>query len=196
MPDRGPMRRWVGQDGVGATRVGPRLLAVAIQPEPGRRGRSSLCSARSWCAPQGQPGTPGTPGTRPHPTSVIDTLFEAQLGFSTHFLASLGVVVLFVAILGQGSAGKVLMRAESQYAAHRLDPLPSLLGTNGSWAHRAVPVQSACPGGSILDAAGSGALAVGRRHEPEALGDPDGYRLAGIVLCRGTTGPGVSSRPG
>lgn len=31
---------------------------------------------------------------------------------STHFLGGLGIVVLFVAILGQGSAGKALMRAE------------------------------------------------------------------------------------
>jgi len=31
---------------------------------------------------------------------------------STHFLGGLGIIVLFVAILGQGSAGKVLMRAE------------------------------------------------------------------------------------
>ncbi|MBN2474675.1 MAG: TrkH family potassium uptake protein [Pirellulales bacterium] len=31
---------------------------------------------------------------------------------STHFLGGLGIIVLFVAILGQGSAGKALMRAE------------------------------------------------------------------------------------
>ena len=31
---------------------------------------------------------------------------------STHFLGGLGIVVLFVAILGQGSAGKAMMRAE------------------------------------------------------------------------------------
>lgn len=70
--------------------------------------------------------------------SFIDCLFESQSGFSTtgatvisdvetpelvphailfwrsstHFLGGLGIIVLFVAILGQGSAGKALMRAE------------------------------------------------------------------------------------
>ena len=69
--------------------------------------------------------------------TVVDALFESQSGFSTtgatvitdlestgvphcilfwrsstHFLGGLGIVVLFVAILGMGSAGKALMRAE------------------------------------------------------------------------------------
>jgi trk system potassium uptake protein TrkH len=69
--------------------------------------------------------------------SIADALFESQSGFSTtgatvitnleqpgvphcilfwrsttHFLGGLGIIVLFVAILGQGSAGKALMRAE------------------------------------------------------------------------------------
>ena len=69
---------------------------------------------------------------------IADALFESQSGFSTtgatvisdledsrlvphcilfwrsmtHFLGGLGIIVLFVTILGQGSAGKVLMRAE------------------------------------------------------------------------------------
>ena len=69
---------------------------------------------------------------------AVDAVFEAQSGFtttgatvlteledydlvpkcilfwrsSTHFLGGLGIIVLFVAILGQGSAGKALMRAE------------------------------------------------------------------------------------
>ncbi|MEX0818997.1 MAG: TrkH family potassium uptake protein, partial [Pirellulaceae bacterium] len=69
---------------------------------------------------------------------IADSLFESQSGFSTtgatvisdledpvliphcllfwrsstHFLGGLGIIVLFVAILGQGSAGKALMRAE------------------------------------------------------------------------------------
>jgi trk system potassium uptake protein len=69
---------------------------------------------------------------------LIDCLFESQSGFSTtgatvisdlessdlvphcilfwrsttHFLGGLGIVVLFVVILGQGSAGKTLMRVE------------------------------------------------------------------------------------
>ncbi len=64
-----------------------------------------------------------------------DWVFESQSGFSTtgatviadidgvdrcilfwrsstHFLGGLGIIVLFVAVLGQGSAGKALMRAE------------------------------------------------------------------------------------
>ena len=70
--------------------------------------------------------------------TLCDCLFESQSGFSTtgatvisdledpvivphcilfwrsstHFLGGLGIIVLFVVILGQGSAGKVLMRAE------------------------------------------------------------------------------------
>ena len=72
------------------------------------------------------------------PMGIVDCLFESQSGFSTtgatvfsdlenteliphcilfwrsstHFLGGLGIVVLFVVILGQGSAGKALMRAE------------------------------------------------------------------------------------
>lgn len=70
--------------------------------------------------------------------NLIDALFESQSGFSTtgatvisdvedpvlipkcilfwrsstHFLGGLGIIVLFVVILGQGSAGKAMMRAE------------------------------------------------------------------------------------
>ena len=70
--------------------------------------------------------------------SFVDALFESQSGFSTtgatvlsdlesqtlvphcilfwrsstHFLGGLGIIVLFVAIAGQGSAGKALMRNE------------------------------------------------------------------------------------
>ena len=69
---------------------------------------------------------------------VVDSMFESQSGFSTtgatvlcdledphlvphcilfwrsstHFLGGLGIIVLFVVLLGQGSAGKALMRAE------------------------------------------------------------------------------------
>ncbi len=69
---------------------------------------------------------------------IIDSLFEAQSGFSTtgatvighledpllvphcilfwrsmtHFLGGLGIIVLFVVVLGEGSAGKALMRNE------------------------------------------------------------------------------------
>jgi len=76
--------------------------------------------------------------------SVVDAMFEAQSGFSTtgatvlteledptlvprcilfwrsstHFLGGLGIIVLFVAILGQGSAGKALMQAEMPGPGH------------------------------------------------------------------------------
>jgi len=69
---------------------------------------------------------------------LVDSMFESQSGFSTtgatvlcdledpyltphcilfwrsstHFLGGLGIIVLFVVLLGQGSAGKALMRAE------------------------------------------------------------------------------------
>ncbi|MEM9186665.1 MAG: TrkH family potassium uptake protein [Planctomycetota bacterium] len=74
----------------------------------------------------------------PAPMGVAECLFESQSGFSTtgatvltqienhdwvprcllfwrsstHFLGGLGIIVLFVAVLGQGAAGKALMRAE------------------------------------------------------------------------------------
>ena len=73
-----------------------------------------------------------------NPVTFVEAMFESQSGFSTtgatiltnlnspesvphcilfwrswsHFLGGLGIVVLFVAILGQGSAGKAMMRAE------------------------------------------------------------------------------------
>jgi trk system potassium uptake protein TrkH len=86
-------------------------------------------------------------GTRKAPDvrmSPVDAMFESQSGFSTtgatvlteleepevvsrsilfwrsstHFLGGLGIIVLFVAILGQGSAGKALMRAEMPGPSH------------------------------------------------------------------------------
>jgi len=85
----------------------------------------------------------------------VDSLFESQSGFSTtgatvisdledpfliphcllfwrsstHFLGGLGIIVLFVAILGQGSAGKALMRNEM--------PGPSKEGTQARTQHTA-----------------------------------------------------------
>ncbi len=80
----------------------------------------------------------GTQIAPDRPITFIEAMFESQSGFSTtgatvltdlerpemvphcilfwrswtHFLGGLGIVVLFVAILGQGSAGKAMMRAE------------------------------------------------------------------------------------
>ncbi len=86
---------------------------------------------------------------------LVDSLFESQSGFSTtgatvisdledpyliphcllfwrsstHFLGGLGIIVLFVAILGQGSAGKALMRNEM--------PGPSKEGMQARMQHTA-----------------------------------------------------------
>lgn len=80
----------------------------------------------------------GTEISEDRPITFIEAMFESQAGFSTtgatvltdletpsavphcilfwrswtHFLGGLGIVVLFVAILGQGSAGKAMVRAE------------------------------------------------------------------------------------
>lgn len=80
----------------------------------------------------------GTQAAEDRPLTFVEAMFESQSGFSTtgatvltdlespglvphcilfwrswtHFLGGLGIVVLFVAILGQGSAGKAMMRAE------------------------------------------------------------------------------------
>jgi trk system potassium uptake protein TrkH len=88
--------------------------------------------------------------------NLADSLFESQSGFSTtgatvltrledpslvprcilfwrsstHFLGGLGIIVLFVAILGQGSAGKALMRAEM--------PGPSKEGSQPRMQHTAL----------------------------------------------------------
>ncbi len=89
------------------------------------------------------------------PMGITDCLFESQSGFSTtgatviadledpklvphcilfwrsvtHFLGGLGIIVLFVVILGQGSAGKALMRAEM--------PGPTKEGTTARMQHTA-----------------------------------------------------------
>jgi trk system potassium uptake protein TrkH len=80
----------------------------------------------------------GVPLDLPLYERIVDWLFESQSGFSTtgatvirdlespvliprcilfwrsttHFLGGLGIIVLFVAVLGHGAAGKALMRAE------------------------------------------------------------------------------------
>ncbi|GAA4435055.1 hypothetical protein GCM10023155_32990 [Bremerella cremea] len=92
---------------------------------------------------------------RPVPMNIADAIFESQSGFSTtgatviadledpislphcvlfwrsstHFLGGLGIIVLFVVILGQGSAGKALMRNEI--------PGPSKEGSHSRMQHTA-----------------------------------------------------------
>lgn len=84
------------------------------------------------------PPSPGNYRLRWVPMGIVDSLFESQSGFSTtgatviahleeplliphcilfwrsmtHFLGGLGIIVLFVVILGEGSAAKALMRNE------------------------------------------------------------------------------------
>ena len=103
-------------------------------------------TSRGW---EDQPG-----GSRV-PMTLADCLFESQSGFSTtgatvltdlessdlvprsilfwrsstHFLGGLGIIVLFVAVLGQGSAGKAMMRAEM--------PGPSKEGSQERMQHTA-----------------------------------------------------------
>ncbi len=97
---------------------------------------------RSLIAPATDPSAPADRAAhyrnRWLPMSLMDAMFEAQSGFSTtgatvicdledpylvphcilfwrsstHFLGGLGIIVLFVVLLGQGSAGKALMRTE------------------------------------------------------------------------------------
>ncbi len=92
---------------------------------------------------------------QPVAMGIAEALFESQSGFSTtgatvltdienqewvprcilfwrsssHFLGGLGIIVLFVAVLGQGSAGKALMRAEM--------PGPSKEGSEERMQHTA-----------------------------------------------------------
>jgi len=99
----------------------------------------------NFCSKNGQPVAMG----------IAEALFESQSGFSTtgatvltdienhdwvprcillwrsssHFLGGLGIIVLFVAVLGQGSAGKALMRAEM--------PGPSKEGSEERMQHTA-----------------------------------------------------------
>ena len=89
-------------------------------------------------------GVPENFRIRNVPMSFIDAMFESQSGFSTtgatvisqledpqlvphcilfwrsstHFLGGLGIIVLFVAILGHGSTGKALMREELPGPTH------------------------------------------------------------------------------
>lgn len=93
--------------------------------------------------------------TQPIRMTLIECMFESQSGFSTtgatvlediedvrlvprcilfwrsstHFLGGLGIIVLFVAVLGHGSAGKALMRAEM--------PGPSKEGSQERMQHTA-----------------------------------------------------------
>lgn len=102
------------------------------------------------------------------PMGLVDSIFEAQSGFSTtgatvisdledpflvphcilfwrsstHFLGGLGIIVLFVAILGQGTSGKALMRAEM--------PGPTKDGSTARMQHTAIRFASIYCGLTIV----------------------------------------------
>ncbi|NLE40128.1 MAG: TrkH family potassium uptake protein [Pirellulaceae bacterium] len=128
----GALLRFLGRDASGQLF---RKEAMAVV------GLSWVLAALLGALPYLFSGTHRTPDERMSP---IDAVFEAQSGFtttgatvlteleqrrlvprcilfwrsSTHFLGGLGIIVLFVAILGQGSAGKALMRAEMPGPSH------------------------------------------------------------------------------
>jgi len=115
-------------------------------------GLSWIMATVLGALPYALSGTHRAPGVRMSP---VDAMFEAQSGFSTtgatvlteledpslvprcilfwrsstHFLGGLGIIVLFVAILGQGSAGKALMRTEM--------PGPNYYSTQARMQHTA-----------------------------------------------------------
>ncbi len=110
---------------------------------------------RGWQVPPAE-GVAGVPLELSWYETMADWMFESQSGFSTtgatvltaiederlvprcilfwrsttHFLGGLGIIVLFVAILGLGSAGKALMRAEM--------PGPSKEGTQARMQETAI----------------------------------------------------------
>ena len=122
-----------------STAMGP---AVRMVESPKTRGspamwqaQQSLLGISGW-SEVSQPEN--GPVARAERMTFVDCLFESQSGFSTtgstviadledpesvphcilfwrsstHFLGGLGILVLFVALLGQGSSGKALMQAE------------------------------------------------------------------------------------
>ena len=119
--------RYLGRGGGGGQLFRREAMAVV--------GLSWILATLLGALPSLISGTQRAPGAR---MTVVDAWFEAQSGFSTtgatvlvdledpalvprcilfwrsstHFLGGLGIIVLFVAILGQGSAGKALMQAE------------------------------------------------------------------------------------
>ncbi len=122
----GGVLRWMGKKTTGALFLKEAMAVV---------GLSWILATVLGALPYVFSGTYQTPDQK---IGFVDAMFESQSGFSTtgatvlsqledpalvprcilfwrsstHFLGGLGIIVLFVAILGQGSAGKVLMRAE------------------------------------------------------------------------------------
>jgi len=119
--------RWIGKDPQKGMLYQKEAMAVV--------GLSWIFATVLGALPYYLSETQTAPG---NPITFIESMFESQSGFSTtgatiltdlesvesvprcilfwrswtHFLGGLGIVVLFVAILGQGSSGKAMMRAE------------------------------------------------------------------------------------
>ena len=128
----GGMLMWVGRSAAGAELLRREAIAVV--------GLSWILAMVLGALPFWFSATAWTRAADglPVPMNVADGLFESASGFSgtgatvltdledpelvprailfwrseTHFLGGLGIMVLFVAILGMGSAGKALMQAE------------------------------------------------------------------------------------
>jgi trk system potassium uptake protein TrkH len=147
----GWLLRYMGRDTEGAVLYRKEAMAVV--------GISwvlaTILGAMPYYAARTAIGRTSGPGTAPIHMSLADCVFESQSGFtttgatvltdledtdlvprcilfwrsSTHFLGGLGIIVLFVAVLGHGSAGKALMRAEM--------PGPSKEGSHERMQHTA-----------------------------------------------------------
>ena len=128
----GAFLRWLGRNGEGQLFQKEAMAVV---------GLSWVLATLLGSLPYDFSATCRAPGMR---MTAVDAMFEAQSGFSTtgatvltdlenrslvprcilfwrsstHLLGGLGIIVLFVAILGQGSAGKALMRAEMPGPSH------------------------------------------------------------------------------
>ncbi|MFK7736225.1 MAG: TrkH family potassium uptake protein [Pirellulaceae bacterium] len=123
----GTLLMWLGRGGKGQPLFRKEAMATV--------GLSWILATVLGALPYLLSGTMVNATTR---MTIVDALFEAQSGFSTtgatvltdlespdlvphcilfwrsstHFLGGLGIVVLLVAILGQGARGKAMMRAE------------------------------------------------------------------------------------
>ena len=137
----GGLLMWIGRSAAGAELLRREAIAVV--------GLSWIMATVLGALPFWFSSTAWTQNaTGPVPMNVADGLFESASGFSgtgatvltdlenpelvprailfwrseTHFLGGLGIMVLFVAVLGMGSAGKALMLAEmpgpSKESAH------------------------------------------------------------------------------
>ena len=133
-----------------------RWLGRSDKPLPMFRKEAMAVVGLSWVMVTLLGGLPylfnATPREPGQAMTFADAMFESQSGFSTtgatvitdfeqvdacilfwrsstHFLGGLGIIVLFVAILGHGSAGKALMRAEM--------PGPSKDGSTARMQHTA-----------------------------------------------------------